>query len=102
MKTKPATASPTWGDRTIEVKVRFWTNNIARGKGKVVPKFCWEHGSIQVITNPSHGIEPQWITHFHGYHDLASTIEAALKAAGIKQLSLKRESAAKQLKRARR
>ncbi len=48
---------PEHGENTIQLSVYFWTNNIAKKKGHIVPKTCWEHGMIIVRKNESHGIE---------------------------------------------
>jgi hypothetical protein len=42
MATKESLASleAKHGEKMIEVKVRFWTNDISREAGKVIPKPC--------------------------------------------------------------
>jgi len=43
-------------ERMIELKVRFWTNNIARPKrgGLIVPKHAWDSGVVRMDRNGSH------------------------------------------------
>jgi len=44
------------GDRMIEVRVKFWTNDIAGKNGNVWPKHAWDHGVVMLTPNKSHGI----------------------------------------------
>ena len=37
-RARPSTSTAIHGEKTIEVTLRFWTNNIARGRGKIIPK----------------------------------------------------------------
>lgn len=30
-----------WGQRMIEVKIRFWTDSLAQGDGRILPKHAW-------------------------------------------------------------
>jgi hypothetical protein len=46
------------GEKLIEVKVGFWTNNIAAEEGKIVPNRAWTSGVVRLKPNPSHGIAP--------------------------------------------
>ena len=45
------------GERMIEVKVRFWTNDISGESGKIVPKHAWTSGVVRMDSNLSHGID---------------------------------------------
>ncbi len=45
------------GQKTIEVTLRFWTNDIAEGEGKIQPKECWDAGTLNLSTNRLHNIE---------------------------------------------
>lgn len=71
------------GERMIEVKVRFWTNNIAQGKGIIRPKHAWSSGVVRVERNRSHDLTPQKSVQFHSLMDLPSVIERTLIAHGI-------------------
>ena len=42
----------------IEVKLRFWTNDISPEKGKIIPKHAWAAGVVRMEGNKSHGMAP--------------------------------------------
>jgi len=77
---KPKAASH--GDKMIEVKVRFWTNNIVE-PGLVLPKHAWTSGMVRMERNDSHGIKPGRPRPFHSLLDVGKAIEATLIAHGI-------------------
>lgn len=66
------------GKKMIEVKLRFWTNEIAQERGKVLPKHAWSSGVVRVEGNSSHGIVPGSPKPFHSLLDIGSVIEAVL------------------------
>lgn len=66
------------GQKMIEVKVRFWTNNIADGEGKIVPKHAWTSGVVRMDKNNSHGIDPGKPVPFNSLLDVGTAIEKAL------------------------
>jgi len=47
------------GERMIEVKVRFWTGQIAEGEGQILPKHAWTSGVVRMERNESHSIIPK-------------------------------------------
>lgn len=71
------------GERMIEIKVRFWTNDIAEGKGNIRPKHAWSSGVVRIERNKSHGLVPQKPLPFHSLLDLTAVIEKVLLAQGI-------------------
>src|SRR5215470_3289448 len=71
------------GERMIEVKVRFWTNDLAKGVGKILPRHAWSSGVVSIERNKSHGIEPLSPKPFHTLMDLSAVIEKVLIAQGI-------------------
>jgi len=71
------------GERMIEIKIRFWTNEIAKGKGIIRPKHAWSAGVVRIERNDSHGIVPQKPLPFHTLMDLTAVIEKVLLAQGI-------------------
>jgi excisionase family DNA binding protein len=71
------------GERMIEVKIRFWTNQIAAGEGAIRPKHAWSSGVVRMERNKSHGIVPQNPVPFQSLMDLASVIERVLIAHGV-------------------
>jgi hypothetical protein len=70
------------GQKMIEVKLRFWTNDIAE-PGKVRPRHAWAAGVVRVERNDAHGITPGPPLPFHSLLDVGAMIEKALIAHGI-------------------
>jgi hypothetical protein len=70
------------GQRMIEVRLRFWTNDIA-GPGKILPKHAWSSGVVRIERNESHGIVPGSPKPFHSLLDVGSVIEKVLLENGI-------------------
>lgn len=79
METKEAE----WGKRMIEVKIRFWTNDLAEGQGRILPKHAWASGVVRMAANKSHGIEPQSPVPFNSLMDLSEKIEKVLIQNGV-------------------
>jgi len=73
-----------YGEKMIEVKVRFWTDSIASEEGKIIPKVCWEHGVIRMERNDAHGIIPKEPLPFNAFTEILPRIEQILKSYGIK------------------
>jgi len=71
------------GERMIEVKLRFWTNGIARGDGRVRPKHAWSGGVVRMERNETHGIKPKSPKPFHSLLDVGAAIEKVLIQHGI-------------------
>jgi hypothetical protein len=69
---------PKYGEKMIEVKIRFWTNNIARGRGKVLAKHAWSSGVVRMEPNASHRIVPGKPRMFHSLLDVGAVIEKVL------------------------
>jgi hypothetical protein len=46
------------GEKMIEIRVRFWTDQIAP-KGSVIPKHAWTSGIVRMAKNKAHGITPK-------------------------------------------
>lgn len=72
-----------WGERMIEVKVRFWTNDIAEGEGRIHPKHAWGEGVVRMARNRVHDIRPQHPVIFRSLMDLPTVIEKVLIQHGI-------------------
>ena len=70
------------GERMIEIKLRFWTNDIAE-KGKVIPKHAWSSGVVRIERNKTHGIEPGKPKPFHSLLDVGHVIEKTLIEQGV-------------------
>jgi hypothetical protein len=63
------------GEKMIEVKIRFWTDNIAGTKDKVIPKQAWTSGVVRVERNDAHGISPSRGVPFNSLLDVGVAIE---------------------------
>jgi len=68
----------------IEVKVRFWTNGIVSGEGKIRPKHAWSGGVVRMEKNVSHDIKPKNPKPFHSLLDVGAVIEKVLIQHGIR------------------
>jgi len=66
------------GEKMIEVKIRFWTNDIAKKTGNIVPKHAWSSGVVRMEGNKSHGIKPRNPLPFHSLMDIGAVIEKVL------------------------
>jgi len=70
-------------ERMIEVKVRFFTNNMADERGYIRPKHAWTNGSVQMDRNDSHGIEPGNPVLFNSLMEIMPAIEKILIKQGV-------------------
>jgi hypothetical protein len=73
-----------FGERMIELKVYFWTNDIAEGRGFIVPKHAWASGWVVMESNKAHGIQPGKNEVFHSLMELPAAIERVLIKHEIK------------------
>ena len=71
------------GERMIEVKLRFWTNNLATTEGQIRPKHAWTSGVVRMERNRSHGIVPGSARPFHSLLDVGAVVEKVLMDHGI-------------------
>ncbi|MEE8575093.1 MAG: hypothetical protein V3T30_06740, partial [Thermodesulfobacteriota bacterium] len=71
------------GEKMIELKVRFWTNDIAPGKDSVLPKNAWACGVVRMQSNESHEIVAENPLPFNSLMDLPAAIEKVLIKHGI-------------------
>ena len=74
---------PKHGEKTIELNVRFWTDEISAEKGKILPKHAWASGVVHTTRNESHGITPKDPIPFNSPMELPLAVEKALLAHGI-------------------
>src|SRR5688572_8541696 len=70
-------------EKMIEVKVRFWTNDIAETRGEIIPKHGGTSGVVRMEANRSHGISPRNPRPFRSLMDLTAIIERVLLEHGI-------------------
>lgn len=82
IKTELAAKEAKHGQKMVEVKVRFWTDDIAE-KGKVVPKHAWSSGVVRIERNDAHGIVPSNPVPFNSLLDLGASIEKVLVEHGV-------------------
>lgn len=71
------------GQKMIEVKVRFWTDDMSAETGKIIPKHAWASGVVRVERNEAHGVTPSAPIPFNSLLDLGVSIEKALVQHGI-------------------
>lgn len=45
------------GEKMIEVRVRFWTDEITNTPQVIVPKHAWDYGYVEIAANTSHGLQ---------------------------------------------
>jgi hypothetical protein len=68
----------------IEVKLRFWTNDISHDQGKgVIPKHAWTAGVVRIERNKSHDITPLNPRLFNSLLDIGAVVEKVLIEHGI-------------------
>lgn len=70
------------GEKMIEVKVRFWTDDIAV-KGEVSPKRGWTAGVVRMERNDAHSIKPGRPRPFNTLMEIPAAIEHVLMAHGV-------------------
>ena len=80
---KPKAVAAKFGEKMIELKIYLWTNNIAKKKGKVIPKHAWSAGVVRLEPNEAHGIVSRRPKTFHTLLDLGTTIQNVLMQQGI-------------------
>jgi hypothetical protein len=83
-KANVASTEAKHGKKMIEISLRFWTNDIAKSKGEIVPKHAWSSGVVRVQGNESHGIVSGNPKPFHSLLDVGAVVEAVLVSHGIK------------------
>lgn len=71
------------GEKMIELKVRFWTNNIAEGESRVIRKHAWSSGVVRIKPNGLHGISRGKARPFHSLLDIGAAIEKVLIDHGV-------------------
>ena len=81
-----------YGEKMIEFKVRFWTNDIAETRGHILPKHCWPAGMVYASRNDSHGIKSSRRMPFNSLDEVQNAIEQAMTDVGIKVQESKRRT----------
>lgn len=70
-------------ERMIEVKIRFWTDDIATVDGNIVPGHARSSGLVSVEPSEAHEIVPGSPVSFHSLMDIPSALEKVLIENGI-------------------
>ena len=83
IKSELAAKDAKHGQKMIEVKVRFWTDDMATEKGKVLPKHAWASGVVRIERNEAHGIVPSQPVPFNSLLDLGAAMEKVLVEHGV-------------------
>ncbi len=78
-----STRKAPWGERTIKMTVRFWTDDIASGSGRIRPKHAWTSGDVALAANDAHGITRRR-RKFNSLGELAAVIERLLIEGDVK------------------
>ncbi len=71
------------GEKMIEVRVRFWTDALAKEKKTLLPKHAWDCGTVDMPTNKSHGIASGSTLPFNSILDLQAVIGRVLLEHGV-------------------
>lgn len=69
--------------KMIEVRVRFWTNDLASGKNRIRPKHAWSSGAVRIERNDLHGIKPRGPRPFNSLMEITGVLERVLIEHGI-------------------
>jgi hypothetical protein len=83
MGQKVETREAAHGMRMIEVRVRFWTNDLAEGKGRIRPKHAWGAGVVRLEPNDAHGVSSASPVPFNTMSEISGKIEKVLIDNGI-------------------
>ena len=73
-----------YGERMIEVRVRFFTDELGEGEGQIRPKHAWTTGTVRMERNDSHNIVPKHSIPFNSLMELPQVIEKVLIGNGVK------------------
>ena len=71
-------------NRTVEVAVHFFANDMDESPSGILPKNVWATGSVTVRANRRHQIPAQDSVMFNSRAEIPLAIEKALIKAGIK------------------
>lgn len=72
------------GEKMIEVRLRFFTNNIADSEGYVEPKNAWTRGMVNIERNDAHQIVPGPWKHFNSLLEITGVIEKVFIQHNVK------------------
>lgn len=66
------------GKKTIELRIRFWTDNLADGEDMIIPSEGWDSGVVHLVANEHHGIESGNPVNFNSLAELPFAVEKLL------------------------
>jgi hypothetical protein len=69
--------------KTIEVRLRFWTDGLAGREGNILPAVCWDSGKAFVIANSAHGIGAGAQVDFKDLAGIPRAVAKSLDSAGV-------------------
>jgi hypothetical protein len=72
------------GEKMIELKIRFWTDDLTERRGTIRPKHAWAAGVVRMAPNRAHGIKPKNPRPFNSFADLQVIVERVLIDHGVK------------------
>ena len=75
------------GQKMLEVRVRFWTDDIAGKKGEIIPKHARGSGMINIDRNDAHGLTPEKWLAFNSMAEIPAVLEKCLIENGVKIIS---------------
>ena len=84
MTSEIETREARWGERMIELRIRFWTDGLAGQNGSIRPKHAWSAGVVRMAVNEAHGISARHPRTFNSLLDLPMAIERVLAEHGVK------------------
>jgi hypothetical protein len=82
--------TPKHGEKTIKIQLDFWTDDIAKNSGKIVPKVCWDSGTIRLLRNGGHEIKGSKSIPFSSLSQLVGKIEEVFREQNVKVLKTNR------------
>ncbi len=89
MPEKPESREARLGEKMIEIRIRFWTDELAE-EGRIQPKHAWTSGVVRMARNESHDITPNNPRPFNSLMDMPRVIEMVLIEHGVKLHRLSR------------
>ncbi len=72
------------GNKMIEIRIRFWTDEIAFDDDMIIPKHCWDNGVVLMDTNKDHGISSENPRPFGSILELPAVLAKVLQEHGVK------------------
>jgi hypothetical protein len=67
-----------FNEKMIELRIRFWTNDISETRTEIIPKQAWDSGVVIMERNASHDIQPEKPKHFHFLMELPAIVKKVL------------------------